>query len=56
MPHLDAKALETDPDGMEFLRAVLRPEPKEPGKAGRRPRRKAPDRGGSRGEGANRPA
>lgn len=25
MPFLDAKALETDPDGMAFLRAVLRP-------------------------------
>jgi hypothetical protein len=24
MPFLDAKALETDPDGMAFLRAVLR--------------------------------
>ena len=25
MPFLDAKALETDPDGMAFLRAVIRP-------------------------------
>ena len=26
MPFLDAKALETDPDGMAFLRAVIRPD------------------------------
>jgi hypothetical protein len=26
MPFLDAKALETDPDGMAFLRAVLKPD------------------------------
>jgi hypothetical protein len=25
MPFLDAKALETDPDGLAFLRAVLKP-------------------------------
>ena len=25
MPFLDAKALETDPDGMAFLRSVIRP-------------------------------
>jgi hypothetical protein len=25
MPFLDAKALETDPEGMAFLRAVIRP-------------------------------
>jgi hypothetical protein len=25
MPFLDAKALETDPDGMAFLRAVIKP-------------------------------
>jgi len=27
MPVLDAKALETDPEGMAFLRSVLRPTP-----------------------------
>ncbi len=26
MPHLDAKALETDPEGMELLRAAIRPQ------------------------------
>ena len=26
MPVLDAKALETDPDGMAFLRSVIRPD------------------------------
>jgi hypothetical protein len=33
MPILDAKALETDPEGMAFLRAVIRPksEKEEPG-------------------------
>lgn len=29
MPCLDAKALENDPDGMAFLRSVLRPEADE---------------------------
>jgi hypothetical protein len=26
MPHLDAKALESDAEGLDFLRTVLRPE------------------------------
>jgi hypothetical protein len=29
MPFLDAKALETDPEGMAFLRSVIRPNFKE---------------------------
>ena len=33
MPFLDAKALETDPDGMAFLRAVLTPTAKKQGTA-----------------------
>lgn len=54
MPHLDAKALETDPEGLEFLRAVLRPAPKEAGKPARRSRRKPParEREVARAEGA----
>jgi hypothetical protein len=32
MPHLDAKALESDPDGMALLRDVLRPDPDVPEK------------------------
>lgn len=27
MPYLDANALETDPEGMELLRAAIRPRP-----------------------------
>ncbi|MHB2167700.1 hypothetical protein [Alsobacter sp. R-9] len=27
MPHLDASALETDPEGMALLRAAIRPQP-----------------------------
>jgi hypothetical protein len=30
VPFLDARALDTDPDGMAFLRAVIRPEPAVP--------------------------
>ncbi len=30
MPHLDAKALESDPNGMELLRDVLRRDPDAP--------------------------
>lgn len=30
MPFLDAKALEVDPAGLSFLRAVLKPAPGEP--------------------------
>ena len=39
MPCLDAKALENDPDGMAFLRSVLRPEAGEvlSGLASRKP-------------------
>jgi hypothetical protein len=33
MPFLDAEALETDPDGMAFLRAVLKPEGRQKGAA-----------------------
>jgi hypothetical protein len=29
MPFLDAKALENDPDGMAFLRAVIKPGPEK---------------------------
>ena len=32
MPHLDAKALESDPDGTARLRDVLRPDPDAPEK------------------------
>jgi hypothetical protein len=39
MPHLDAKALESDPDGMALLRDVLRPDPDAPEKPA--PRTKA---------------
>jgi hypothetical protein len=56
MPHLDAKALDTDPDGLEFLRAVLRPRPAaKGGREGRESRRKT--RGMSpRSDEAGRPA
>jgi hypothetical protein len=33
MPFLDANALETDPEGMAFLRAVLRPSAEKQGSA-----------------------
>jgi hypothetical protein len=33
MPILDAKALETDPEGMAFLRAVLKPAAEKQGSA-----------------------
>ncbi len=45
MPVLDAKALKTDPEGLAFLRDVLRPagaeKPAAPLAAVSRPRRKA---------------
>ena len=37
MPVLDAKALKTDPKGLAFLRAVLRPEQGSAVKDGRKP-------------------
>jgi hypothetical protein len=42
VPFLDAKALDTDPDGMAFLRAVIRPD-FEREEAVLPPRRKEPE-------------
>ncbi len=36
MPHLTSKALTTDPDGLAFLRDVLRPQGQQPARTGLR--------------------
>jgi hypothetical protein len=44
MPVLDATALESDPDGMAFLRAVIRPTLERGATASRRPSGRKPKR------------
>jgi hypothetical protein len=48
VPFLDAKALETDPDGMAFLRSVIRPDfAQEQAALARLPRKDPPLEAGS---------